>query len=255
MRGSPVSCLQKAVFEVFKQMAHYNPFIVSKRFTMAVYVAVVILLLSGCSFKKDMGAVSRGEETISFHKIAVIPFQSVIPEDSSVAFVRCPVCGIFFSTSTSPGEPEKIIEEIFIKKLMAQKQIVLMPIDRSRGAYMRIRADSFKATPREIFEKVGKELGADGVLAGYVYRYREREGYEYAVKQPASVAFGVHLLSVTDGAFVWKGIFDKTQRTLMENVFDVSTFIRGRGKWVTAEQLSEEGADKILETFPGLEKK
>jgi len=59
---------------------------------------------------------------------------------------------------------------------------------------------------------------------------------------------------VTDGAFVWKGIFDKTQRTLMENVFDVSTFIRGRGKWVTAEQLSEEGVDKILETFPGLEK-
>lgn len=236
-------------------MAHYNPFIVSKRFTMAVYVAVVILLLSGCSSKKDMGAAAQGEAAIALHKIAVIPFQSVIPEDFSVAFVKCPVCGIFFSTSPSPGEPEKIIEEIFIKKLMAQNQIILMPIDRSHGTYMRIRADSFKATSREVFEKVGKELGADGVLAGYVYRYREREGYEYAVEQPASVAFGVHLLRVSDGAFVWKGIFDKTQRTLMENVFDVSTFIRGRGKWVTAEQLSEEGVDKILETFPGLENK
>ena len=235
-------------------MSYGNTFIFSKRFSIVVYISLAILFLSGCFSQKSMETASQDKETPVLRRIAVIPFQNLIPEDPSVKFVRCPVCGIMFSTCPCPDNPETVIDEILVKKLMAHKQLVLVSVDKVRGTYRRVRAGSFKATPREIFEKVGKELDVEGVLAGYIYRYRERKGNAYSVKQPASVAFGVHLLRVSDGTFVWKGIFEKTQSSLLENILDVSSFIRGRGRWVTARQLSEAGVDKILKTFPDPER-
>ena len=89
-------------------------------------------------------------------------------------------------------------------------------------------------------------------MTGYLYRYRERKGVSYTVEQPASVSFEIHLLRVSDGALVWRGSFDKTQSSLMENVLQFSSFFRGKGKWVTAEELAEEGIEQVLKTFPGL---
>jgi hypothetical protein len=226
-----------------------------KRFSVAGYISLAILLLSGCFSPKDMGTATQDEEGIVLQKIAVIPFQSLISEDPFVKFVRCPVSGIMFSTCPCLDNPEVIIEEILVKRLTAHKQVVLIPGDKVRGTYRRVRANSFKATSREIFGQVGRELNADGVLAGYIYRYRERKGNNYSVKQPASVAFGIHLFRMSDGKFVWKGIFDKTQGALLENILDLSSFLKGGGKWVTARQLSEAGVDKILKTFPDMENK
>ena len=278
IRGSAGSCLQKAVFEVWRKAVIALPGFFGKvvteikasvrskvsvhksctflkRFTIVGYISLAILLLSGCFSPKGMETATQDEEAIVLHKVAVIPFQSLISEDPSVKFVRCPVSGIMFSTCPCQDNPEVIIEEILVKRLTAHRQVVLIPGDKVRGTYRRVRANSFKATPREIFGQVGRELNADGVLAGYIYRYRERKGNNYSVKQPASVAFGIHLFRVSDGNFVWRGIFDKTQGSLLENILDVSSFLKGGGKWVTARQLSEAGVDKILKTFPDRENK
>ena len=216
-------------------------------------IAVVIFSLTGCSPRQGMQQILQSEDAFVVHKIAVIPFQNLILDDPSVTSVRCPVCGAFYSTEPYSGDPEKIIETIFVKKLVDEyKKIDLVSIDRARGAYMRIRADSFKEKPGEVFRRVGEELDVDGIVAGYVFRYRERKGYEYGVERPASVAFDIHLLRVKDGKFVWKGVFDKTQTSLMENVLDVASFIKGHGKWLTAEQLAGEGIDNVIKTFPAV---
>lgn len=229
-----------------------NPYNYVKHCPIFLIIAVMILFLPGCSPQQGTKQNLQSEDPFVFRKIAVIPFQNLIPDDPSVTSVRCPICGAFYSTSPYSGNPEKIIEKIFVKKLMAvHKKIDLVSVDRARGAYTRIRADSFKEKPVEVLKKVGEELGVDGIVAGYVCRYRERKGYEYGVERPASVAFDIHLLRIKDGTFVWKGVFDKTQTSLMENVLDVVSFIKGRGKWLTAEQLAEEGVDNVVKTFPG----
>ena len=133
--------------------------------------------------------------------------------------------------------------------LDSEGNIFIAP-DQVKGTYMKICAGSFKAKPVEVVSKVGEELGADGVIVGYVYRYRERRGYQYAVEQPASVAFGIYLIRVGNGELLWKGVYDKTQSSLMENILDVKTFIKGRGTWLTAEQLAEAGIDQVFKTFP-----
>lgn len=107
-------------------------------------------------------------------------------------------------------------------------------------------------SPTEILTEVGREIGADGIVAGYLFYYVERKGFDYSAEKPASVAFCVHLIDVKSGVSVWKGVFDKTQSSLMENIFDILPFIKGGGKWLTAEELSREGIKEILKGFPNL---
>jgi len=87
---------------------------------------------------------------------------------------------------------------------------------------------------------------------GHLYRFRERRGEAFAVEQPASVALEIHLLRVEDGVLVWRGAFDRTQSSLMEDILQIASFYREKARWVTANELAEEGVEKILETFPGL---
>jgi hypothetical protein len=89
-------------------------------------------------------------------------------------------------------------------------------------------------------------------VVGHLYRFRERIGESYSVEQPASVAFEVHLIRVEDGELVWRGAFDRTQGSLMENLLQISYFFREKGRWVTAEELAAEGVKEILKSFPGL---
>ncbi len=213
----------------------------------------LLFLTSGCNSKAGIGTDSSRKSAVVLSRIAVVPFQRVSPDETSVKTVSCPLTGTIFRTCESSEGAEKLVENIFFKKLKDSKQIILIPTDRVRGVYRRISSDSLKVTPSETLKAVGTELGADGVVAGYVYRYRERKGYPYSAEKPASVAFGIYLIRVSDGALVWRGIFDRTQRSLLENILQVSSFFKSGGRWITAEELSEMGIDEVLKTFPDLQ--
>jgi len=165
-------------------------------------------------------------------------------------FAPCPLCGSFVRVCDSPENSANIAETLFWQKLRLLKRYTVIPPDRVKGVYARVSAASLTSDQLEILKRTGKELDVDGVIAGYVFCYRERQGYSYSVEQPASVAMSVHLIRVSDGEIVWKGIYDKTQASLMENIFDVSSFIAEGGKWVAVEKLTELGINKILKTFP-----
>jgi hypothetical protein len=153
----------------------------------------------------------------------------------------------------APGNPEKILEALFLEELNKNKpKFDLLAGERVAGVFRGVSANSLKAPLRQVLRDVGSELGAEGVVAGYVYRFKERKGVAYAVEHPASVTFEIHLLRVSDGALVWRGTFDKTQSSLMEDLLQISSFYRGKGRWLTATELMGEGLEQILKTFPGL---
>jgi hypothetical protein len=94
--------------------------------------------------------------------------------------------------------------------------------------------------------KIGELVYADAVLTGRVLRYRERVGSEIGVKSPASVAFTVDLIDVRRGDVVWSARFDETQKGLTENILSLGD-IRERGiRWLTAEQLAQDGVRKVI---------
>jgi len=210
-----------------------------------------VLALAGCSAKGDVRTTTHKKE-ISLQKIAVIPFQVVSPEDQTSNTVRCPLSGNLARSCTTPEGAANILEELFLERLKTNSKIVIIPGDKTEGVYRRVGAESFKASPVHVLRKVGRELGVDGVAVGYVYCYRERKGYAYSAEKPASVSFEIGLVRVSDGAVLWNSYFDRTQESLMENLLQISTFIRGGGKWVTAKQLSSEGMERMMDTFPGM---
>ena len=215
-------------------------------------ILFLLTIIVGCHHREDMGAPMPEGKNV-FNRIAVAPFQQIAPDDVRGGAVRCPLCGMIFNAADSSGKPEKVIESLFLKKLdQKNRKFNVISGDRVAGIYRRIATESLKAPLRQVIRDVGSELGAEAVVVGYVYRFRERKGAAYSVEQPASVAFEIHLLRVEDGALVWRGHFDKTQSSLMENLLQLTAFYRERGRWVTAEELAEEGMEEVLKTFPGL---
>jgi len=223
-------------------------------FRLLLCGAISVALLAGCVSKNAGEANALHRKAVSgLKKIAIVPFQAITSDDPDVRIIRCPVCGTTFRTCSFEGNPEKRIEEIFLKGIESSDQYSLIPSGYVDGVYKRVSAALFGKSPLVILTEVGKEVAADGIIAGHLFYYMERKGFGYSVEEPASVAFCVHLIRVSDGRSVWKGVFDKTQSSLMENIFNILPFIKGGGKWVTAEELSQEGIKEILEGFPGLD--
>ncbi|MBN1363716.1 MAG: hypothetical protein JW976_02825 [Syntrophaceae bacterium] len=181
--------------------------------------------------------------------IAVIPFQSLTPAREAGAAIFCP-CDAGSSSGKILKESEKIVEEVFVNKLRDIKGIELISSEKVQAVYKKISSGKMKGNRVEIFKKVGKELGADFLAIGCVYRYNERVGSSYSSEHPASVFFEIRLVKTDDCSVIWRGFFDKTQKSLMENVFEISSFFKGGAKWVTASQLTEQGMNDIFKTFP-----
>lgn len=194
-------------------------------------------------------AAQKNEEITN--RVAVISFEAITPDTGTSVF--CPICGKGLPGGKIQKHSEKIVEEIFVNKLSEFEGIEIMPASKVQSAYKKTSSATQKGTFVDALRKVGKELGADSVAVGYVCRFVERVGYGYSSEKPASVAFEIHLIKTADGSVIWRGFFDKTQKSLLENLFEISSFFRGGAKWVTARELTELGMDDVLETFPNLE--
>jgi TolB-like protein len=211
-----------------------------------------VLILCFAALIPFNSAAEEGEKTTTVPKtrLAVIPFMALEPESSTSTTVQCPLCGHVNSGGPVFQGAQATLEEIFISKLRESKNVEIIAPERAAGVYRRISSASLKESMLEVVRQTGRELSADVVLAGFVYRCRERVGYSYSAKTPASLSFEVHLISVKDGSSLWRGVFDRTQKSLMEDLFLASSFFKGGAKWVTARELTRLGVDEVFETFP-----
>ena len=151
--------------------------------------------------------------------------------------------------------PQDVVEGMTVTlfdKLVAEERYGLISPGQAQGVLSNIVASDINIglDSLRILQEVGVTFRADAVLAGYIYRWRERAGGDYGVDSPASVAFDLCLIRPSDGRILWKDKFDKTQRSLSENVFDLSTFIESKGRWMTVEKLAMLGLQKMLAKMP-----
>lgn len=210
-------------------------------------VLVVSLILSPTT-----QAAEENTENVKIPvRIGVISFQPLIPEDGLGNIVICPLCSTGYSSGRILKGAEKTVEDVFVEKVSELKEIQIIPPDKVQSVYKRISSESLKKPLLDVLKKVGGELGADVLALGYIYRYTERVGSSIGVDRPASVAFEIYMIKPIDGSTIWRGIFDKTQKSLTEDLYQISSFYKGGGKWLTAQQLSKQGMDEIFETFPG----
>lgn len=102
------------------------------------------------------------------------------------------------------------------------------------------------ASLKTLAKEVGDRLKVDGVLMGLVRTFREREGTRIGAK-PAAVGFEIFLIRPSDGTVLWKGEFFEEQKPLNQ---DFVGFFEKSGGFVTAQELSELGVQKVMKAFP-----
>lgn len=114
----------------------------------------------------------------------------------------------------------------------------------------------FAEPPREALDaravaaEAHRKFGADAVVLGAVYRFRERSGEAMGSTHPSSVGFDVRIVSAPAGALLWSGAFDETQVAFSANLLRAPRYPGGGMRWLTAEELARFGAGEVAQTVP-----
>lgn len=106
------------------------------------------------------------------------------------------------------------------------------------------------AEARSLAQIAGERFGADAVVIGTVYRFRDRTGEAMGSTHPASVGYEVKILSSPGGKLLWSGAFDHTQVALSENALVAAQYPGGGTHWMSAEELARWGARKMASELP-----
>ncbi len=217
---------------------------------LCLLVIFGLVLALGCQPKTS--TTSAIPRSFNLEKVVAVGFlRALSPTDEPGAF-KNPLSWSIVSAEPVPGDIIPMMSDILFEKLAAEKNYELVSRKQAIGVYSSIVAsDQNVGMPAiKVIQELGKTFDADAVLAGYIYRWRERKGGDFGVESPASVSFDLHLIRPVDGAILWKSKFDKTQQSLSENLLDMGTFLKGRGKWMKVEDLDMIGLKHIVEQMP-----
>lgn len=207
------------------------------------------LLLAGCRPHEPRPSHEASHvfpmETLAIFGFLPGPFS---PEE--VGMVRSPLSGSVFSRGWVPGGVSEQLTARLYERLSGTLSVEILPPDITRNAFWTVKESAYRADDLEILRKTGDSLKADAVLAGYIFRWQERVGTDYSVSHPASAAFEVVLIRSADGGILWKGRFDKTQASLTENLLDLRTFLKSKGRWMSVADLANIGLSDLSEQIP-----
>jgi hypothetical protein len=181
--------------------------------------------------------------------ILLAGFRPSHPQGGKGGLIRSPLSGAVFMAEQVPKEAVDYMTSALLGMLLKIGGTRIISLGQAEGLFSAVQTTNSAMGDLEVFQEIGKAYSADAVLTGYVYRWREREGTEYAVNRPASVAFDLYLLKTDDGVIIWKGRFEKAQQSLSENLLDLGTFLRSKGRWMGAKELADIGLAHLMETW------
>ena len=201
-----------------------------------VNIMLCVLLLSVGTGWAEEGAAS----TLLPKKLLIVNFKNMAEVYGEGASIKSPISNRIFRSGIVGGNAADILTSLVIDIVKEKEKYHIVSSSKTPNITSNLVSKSRKQflTERKLLVETGRRVGADFVMAGYVYRFRERKGRDFAAERPASVAFGVHLLRVRDGRVMWSRHFDQTQKALSDNLFEIGTFFKRGGKWVTAEEMA-----------------
>ncbi len=183
--------------------------------------------------------------------LIIVPFSIVKVEDPAGGIV-CPICKrVSRGGEIFPGSPRSLTRLLY-QKMEAMGEFHLLPEETVEEAFYHRDRRQFEEKPVPSFLALGREMNADFLFVGMLFRFEERIGSSIGVERPASVSFDLHLFRLRDGKMVWVGKFDETQKPLSENLLKMGSFFRRKARWLLAEELASVGLDEILGRLPGI---
>jgi hypothetical protein len=215
---------------------------VGKFSRLLVVYGCVVLLLSSCSSQSGGGG---SEEDLQAQApveplscIAVLPAGTLADKDETMDYPEAQSLekGAVFATEVISrelrGNPKV--------RILSASQVAALAPDISGGIAGTIA-------------ELGQKLDCDGVLQTTVRRFQQREGTEYAVDSPAAVDLSLVLRHSGDGNILWSAEIREQQQSLLSNIFSFGKARKRGFKWVTVEQLMEQGIKERLDDCPYLQ--
>ena len=182
-----------------------------------------------------------------YQQVALLPFTNAAALYGEGRQVRNPLTAKVFTTGVVPEEAAAIMTRELWGQLQVKTNSRIIPPEQSLGEKAGLISE-FEATvfsERRFVAELGRRQGADAVLMGTLYRFRERVGLKYAADTPAAVTFDLQLLDAASGRVVWWRSFDEVQQPLSENLLKLGTFIKDKGRWLTAAQMGARALDEM----------
>ena len=221
-----------------------------KTHTIIRFLMVAALVLLAASTGNAQEDLTDAPVFNSSSKIGIMPFlkgkYNIKIDEPLDKILTCTIGELcFFSDDILPDAEQKLTN--YTHTALAKRLgIQILPKDMASDASSRLISTLSKATPHSLAMETGKSIGADLMLTGAVWRYKNRQSPE----NPASVAFVIYLLDVSTGKIVWKDRFIKSQTALTDDIKNAAMFFRGGMKWLTADQLAQYGVDVVFKKFP-----
>lgn len=219
-----------------------SPNFIFMRIFRLCFVVISLSMVVGCS---GLTSVSSDDVRIPhFDNIAVLPV------DKAAITGRDMDCTITDTTAAVaeelPAGARAAVTALIAKELGDDARFKVVQERQCVSFLNAMLSVDIKASQLKLIQNFGAELGADAVLYTKLLRYRERVGSNYSVQTPASVAFSMVLIRVSDGAVLWRHGYDETQQPLSENLFKAGFYRETGMRWLTAAELAEYGVKKAL---------
>lgn len=207
----------------------------SRRFFCYAIFAVSLLMLAACqkstpSAVPDLPNLKIGVVGAVQPKGTTDLLAGFIPEDRVLASDKAVTA----------------FNENMMNRLRTQTRRIYQFIPSASGVDPRARSGALAH-----WTQVGKDMGVDLLIVPHILDWRERAGSAAGVTTSAAVNMDFYLIDVREkeGALVSRSHFKEKQMGLSDNLMNFETFIKRGAKWVTAQELSDEGIEKMIKEF------
>ncbi len=218
------------------------------RVVKALVLLAALGLLASCQAPRQLGGDRLAKEWAP-QRVAVLPFQVAV-KGGEEGSVRSPLSGASFVPGPVTEGASLALDQSLENALPRMVDFSIVPQAQAGRVFDRLRRENFSLSLIQAVVATGQKLEVDGVVLGHVYRFSQRVGGPYSADRPASAAFDLAMVRVSDGAVIWKNSFDEAQKPFSENVFAASQYMDRGLQWFTVQEWGDIGLSQLLERFP-----
>ena len=194
-------------------------------------VATLVFLLGACA---SQGPVVRKQGNLdAIDKVAILPFENMSALHGSGTSVRSPITGRVFVTGPVVNRSDQFLTAQLVTHVGRDTGFRIIPSRDAAAIMDGLSERQGREWPRRrLVARTGQRLGADAVLMGHVYRFRDRTGTGAASESPSSVAFDIYLIDSQKEQILWSAFYDYTQRRPLRKTLPIPPRFSLKACWV-----------------------
>ena len=206
---------------------------------LLVFCCITVFLLSSCSSTPDSsGGLESRTPLVPLSCIAVLPAGTSVDKDETISYEEAQ------SLEKGAALATKVIGDTLAGKetvrIITSSQLSELVPGISGGVSGTVTA-------------LGEKMNCDAVLITTVRKFKQREGGDYSVDSPASADVRMVLRHAANYNVLWTADYRETQESFLKNIFSYNKIQKRGFKWITVEDLLEQGIKDRLAECPYLQ--